>query len=215
MVAVRPRFLLFSEASTGQHAAYHWRFRLESLDGSRRLCATDAESEVSSQRLELLAVVRGLEALDQPSHVTLVTSSNYVIRGISRHLDQWRDADWQWERFGRIEPIRDVDLWRRVDRAMKYHFVDCRGWQTDEQLDGANESACTVVREKPVSDRAASTPCDSADMPAVVVIDRRSLRKSTESPLAAFWRKVDIAFAAARERVTGWFHAAAPLSGSA
>ena len=77
---------------------------------------------------ELLAVVRGLEALQQPSRVTLVTPSRYVARGIVRCLDDWRASQWQWERFGRVEPIRDHDLWRRVDRAMDYHQIDCHTW---------------------------------------------------------------------------------------
>ena len=60
-------------AAPGQQAG-SWYFLLESSTSGQRLGASDVETEVSPQRLELLAVVRGLEALDQPSQVTLMTS---------------------------------------------------------------------------------------------------------------------------------------------
>ena len=122
-----PHFLLYSQArhDSPQGNAGQWRFVLESADGTARLEATD-EEPASGQRLELLAIVRGLEALDQPSRVTLVTGSRYVNRGIRFGLAQWREDGWQWERYGEMIPIKDGDLWRRVDQALQYHLVECR-----------------------------------------------------------------------------------------
>jgi ribonuclease HI len=93
--------------------------------------ADDTEPEVDEHRLELLAVVRGLEALNEPSRVTLVTRSRYVTRGFRYRLEQWRENDWCWERFGEMTPVRNSDLWRRIDRAMQYHHVECRVWRFD------------------------------------------------------------------------------------
>ena len=92
-----------------------WRFVLQSLDGSSRLEAEDAEPAVGGERLELLAVVRGLEALEQPSRVTLVTPSKYVSRGLSYGLQDWRENDWNWEHHGQMVPIKNRDLWQRLD----------------------------------------------------------------------------------------------------
>lgn len=130
----RPHFLLFSDAvsepgsqaedpSSGSGA---WRFVLEAVDGEDKLEVEDEEPHIGGDRLDLLAVVRGLEALDQPSRVTLVTSSRYVARGLRYGLREWRENDWQWERFGQMAPVRNGDLWQRVDRALQYHRVDCR-----------------------------------------------------------------------------------------
>ena len=66
-------------------------------------------------------MVRGLEALDQPSSVTLVTSSRYVNRGISYGLSDWGRNDWMWEHFGEMVPVKNRDLWQRLDRALKIH----------------------------------------------------------------------------------------------
>jgi ribonuclease HI len=109
---------------------------LESVDGSTRLEAGDEEWVADSGRLDLLAVVRGLEAIDQPSRVTLVTSSRYVTRGLRFGLDQWKDNDWHWERFGEMTRIKNWDLWQRIDRAMRYHRVECRIWRFDQGEEG-------------------------------------------------------------------------------
>jgi ribonuclease HI len=124
-----PHFRLIPTARTDrpphESAAGQWRFVLEATDGSSKLEAADDEPEVSRDRLELLAIVRGLEALDQPSRVTVVTASRYVCRGIRFGLPAWREDAWQWERFGQLVPIKNADLWRRIDHAMGFHQVVC------------------------------------------------------------------------------------------
>jgi hypothetical protein len=72
-----------------------------------------------------------LEALDQPSRVTVVTPSRYVRQGLQRGLAEWRERDWCWERFGELVPVKHLDLWRRVDQALKFHQVECRKWRPD------------------------------------------------------------------------------------
>jgi ribonuclease HI len=127
-----PHYLLHAETYRSGHGAPRWKFALQSVGSEERLTAADSESTTRRSRLELLAVVRGLEALDRPSRVTLLTRSRYVSRGIRRQLAQWREHHWQWERFGEMTLIRDFDLWRRVDRALEIHNVECCVWQGDE-----------------------------------------------------------------------------------
>ena len=138
-----PHFLLFSESRrrSAKSPPCDWRFVLQSLDGSNRLEATDAEPAVGGERLELLAVVRGLEALEQPSRVTLVTPSKYVSRGLSNGLADWRENDWNWEHHGQMVPIKNRDLWQRLDRLLAFHRVQCRmaGGARDEGLGARDE----------------------------------------------------------------------------
>jgi ribonuclease HI len=127
--------LLFSEGNfDGDQPG--WKFVLQAVGGNEHFSAADCESESRASRLELLAVVRGLEALAQPSRVTLLTRSRYVRRGIRRELNHWRERRWHWERFGNVVPIRDHDLWQRVDRALQYHKVKCCAWSNEDGADG-------------------------------------------------------------------------------
>jgi ribonuclease HI len=139
-----PHFLLFAQATDNrsvfsgvENAAQEagnnqsdvggkWRFVIQHDDGSTLLDVEDEEDGDSRERLELLAIVRGLEALDQPSQVTLVTYSRVISRGLADGLAQWRENDWQWERFGSLTPIKNRDLWKRVDQALHIHQVKCR-----------------------------------------------------------------------------------------
>jgi ribonuclease HI len=124
---------------------------LEAVDGSARLEAEDEEPETDEGRLELLAVVRGLEALDQPSRVTVVTPSRYVTRGFRFGLEQWRENGWCWERFGEMTPIKNRDLWQRVDQAMRFHRVECRAWRFDLPEPHAPHVPSPAVASQPPS----------------------------------------------------------------
>ncbi len=124
-----PHYLLFSEPRGGPQGV--WQFVLRTADGSDRLEASDEEPGLQGERLELLTVVRGLEALDQPSKVTLITPSKYVREGIRYGLSEWRSNGWRWEFYGEMVPVKNRDLWQRVDRAMRFHEVDCRTWRFD------------------------------------------------------------------------------------
>ena len=120
-----PQFVLFLESSRNP-ASGRWRFSLQTPDGSEQLTADDIEPETRGERLDLLTVVRALEALDQPSQVTLVGCSRYVRNGLQYGLPEWRSNGWRWEFFGQMLPVKNGDLWQRLDRALRFHRVACR-----------------------------------------------------------------------------------------
>jgi len=124
-----PHFLLYSQAAqpSGHDSRIgHWKFVLRRPGSEESLEAADEEPETSPERLELLAVIRGLEALGERSRVTLVAPSRYVQRGLEFGLSQWRENDWHWERFGRMTPVKNRDLWQRLARLVEIHTVHCR-----------------------------------------------------------------------------------------
>lgn len=138
MVAGKPHYLLYcgvvvnpmpplpGGASAPPSGGNKWHFVLESLESEERLEAIDSELESSGDRLALLALVRGLEALEQPSRVTLITPSRYVSRGLRFGLTEWEENEYRWEHFGTWRPVRNADLWRRVQHALAFHDVLCR-----------------------------------------------------------------------------------------
>ena len=127
---VAPHYLLLSESAENIEPG-RWRFVLRAVDGSRRLVVDEVEPEIRGERLELLTVVRGLESLDEPSCVTLVTRSTYVREGIRYGVSEWAKNGWRWESFGQMVPVKNADLWQRIERAMRFHKVDCRVWRFD------------------------------------------------------------------------------------
>lgn len=171
------------------------------------MSASDVEAEARRGRLELLAIVRGLEALDQPSRVTLVTPSRYVLRGLSDGLSEWRERGWRWERFGSLVPIRDQDLWRRLDHALQIHAVECCRWEFNGAETagghGASEAAIaggvkTTVRpgrspaERPLR-RAAATAYREASPGSIRPKSSRRLPSVLRQVMAAMGQSLAVA----------------------
>jgi len=168
-----PHFLLYTESSRGSHGEPRWKFVLQEVGGDERLSAADSENDTRRGRLELLAVVRGLEAIDRPSRVTLLTRSRYVSRALRRGLTHWREHQWRWERFGQLVPIRDHDLWQRVDRALGYHTVECCTWHAED----------TAAKCSFETNRRTSTAAGSFLAAALA-----TLRRGVLTPFSALWR---------------------------
>jgi len=68
--------------------------------------------------MEMLAVIRGLEALPGPSAVRLVSDSEYVIKGLTEWLDGWKSRGW---RTAARKPVKNEDLWRQLDALRATH----------------------------------------------------------------------------------------------
>ena len=130
--ATNAAVVLVTHARSYAASGGQWHFELRTVAGDVLLQAADRETETIGPRLELLATVRGLEALDSPCDVTLLTASRYVRRGIVYGLDHWRQTGWTWEWFGQMVPVRNHDLWQRIDRALEYHTVNCPQVRVDD-----------------------------------------------------------------------------------
>jgi ribonuclease HI len=131
VTASAPHFLLYTDSSPRDQLG-DWRFKLQSEVGEVELEVADSEPHTRGDRLALLAAVRGLESLSQPSRITLVTSSEYVTRGVKAGLDQWRQDGWMCDCKGQRVPVPHVDLWLRFNNALRFHQVDCRRWRIDQ-----------------------------------------------------------------------------------
>lgn len=118
----RSDYLLVCQARAIEMTEGYWQFDLESADGTPVFSANDHDLG-DLNRLTLLAAVRGLESIDGPASVTLISSNRYLIRSLSDSLPRWRSNGFMWEHFGRRIDVQHADLWRRIDRAIAIHFV--------------------------------------------------------------------------------------------
>ncbi len=91
--------------------------------GTRVLELSGAERATTNNRMELMGAIQALEALKQPSQVTLFTDSQYVQKGISEWLVGWIARGW---RTAGKTPVKNADLWQRLQAAEAPHEVAWR-----------------------------------------------------------------------------------------
>ena len=100
------------------------------------------ERETTNNRMELMAVIRALEALKRPVAAILTTDSRYVRDGITQWLPAWKARGW---RTADKKPVKNDDLWRRLDAAAAAHKVDWR-WVRGHAGHPENERADALAR---------------------------------------------------------------------
>ena len=97
------------------------------------------ELGTTNNRMEMTAVIRALEALKRPCHVTLYLDSQYVLKGITEWLPGWKAKGW---RTAAKQPVKNVDLWQALDALVSTgdHKIDWR-WIRGHAGDAGNERA--------------------------------------------------------------------------
>lgn len=78
------------------------------------------EQATTNNRMELTAVIRGLEALKRPCRVELYTDSQYVVKGMTEWLQGWKQKNW---RNSAKEPVKNVDLWQQLEQVAAPHQI--------------------------------------------------------------------------------------------
>ncbi len=125
-----------------------WGVLLRSGDTVKELHG--GEPSTTNNRMELMAVIRALEALRRPCAVTLYLDSQYVLKGITEWLPGWKAKGWKT---ASKQPVKNVELWQRLDDLLQKggHVVDWR-WVRGHTGDAGNERA----------DALANLGCESA-----------------------------------------------------
>jgi ribonuclease HI len=100
------------------------------------------EPETTNNRMELMAAITALESLRRPCEITIVTDSAYVKNGIGEWLDNWKRNGW---RTSTRKPVRNEDLWRRLDEACQRHTVHWK-WVRGHAGHAENERADALAR---------------------------------------------------------------------
>ena len=110
-------------------------------DGHEKVLS-GAEADTTNNRMELLAAIQGLEALKRPCRVRLVTDSQYVRNGITQWMANWKRNNW---RTANRKPVKNADLWERLDTAAARHDVDWV-WVKGHSGDPENERVDALAR---------------------------------------------------------------------
>jgi ribonuclease HI len=122
---------LFTDgACSGNPGPGGWAFILRHPRSGKEIQRAGGEPETTNNRMELMAVIRGLEALKRPVTVELVSDSQYVGKGLSEWLPKWKANGWRRGSGRRSAEVKNEDLWRRLDALLarhRVHFTFVRG----------------------------------------------------------------------------------------
>ncbi len=115
---------LFTDgACSGNPGPGGWAYVLRHPRTGNEKEVSGAEAETTNNRMELLAVIRGLEALQLPCHVELFTDSQYVGKGISEWMPKWKQNGWMRGQGSRRTALKNRELWQRLDQLLSQHQV--------------------------------------------------------------------------------------------
>jgi len=104
---------------------------------------TGGEPDTTNNRMEMFAAIAALEALKRPCNVALHTDSTYLRDGITKWIINWKRNGW---RTAAKKPVKNVDLWQRLDEAIKRHEIAWH-WVKGHSGDAGNEAADALARQ--------------------------------------------------------------------
>ena len=150
MINDGPHVVIYTDgACSGNPGPGGWGAILTS--GSHRKELKGGEDHTTNNRMELMGAISALEALKGPSNVELHTDSKYVQQGISQWIHGWKRNGWKT---ADKKPVKNTDLWQRLDEAMKHHDVKWH-WVKGHAGHDMNERADELAREAIAELRAA------------------------------------------------------------
>jgi ribonuclease HI len=133
----------------GWGAILEWNGRRKEIKGG--------DPQTTNNRMELTAAIMALEALKRPCTVEVYTDSQYLRQGITSWITSWKRNGW---RTADRKPVKNVDLWQRLDAALTQHKVRWH-WVRGHAGHDLNERADELAREAIKEIRAANAANDS------------------------------------------------------
>lgn len=132
-------------ACSGNPGPGGWGALLVAREGDavvKERALSGGEAETTNNRMELLAAIAALEALERPSKITIVTDSAYVKNGLTGWITGWKRNGWKT---AAKKPVKNEDLWRRLDEAAARHDVTWE-WVKGHAGHPENERADELAR---------------------------------------------------------------------
>lgn len=112
------------------------------LWGHHRRELSGGEAETTNNRMELMAVIQGIEALNRVTRVKIHTDSTYVMKGMTEWIGAWKERGWKT---ASKKPVKNADLWKRLEAALIDHHVQWR-WVKGHSGVPENERADELAR---------------------------------------------------------------------
>ncbi len=150
-----PEFFAYTDgACSGNPGPGGWGVLMQATDGGKVVKERElsgGEAGTTNNRMELLAAIRALEALDRPVKITIVTDSAYVKNGITGWIGGWKRNGWKT---ADRKPVKNAELWQRLDAVQARHEVRWKwvrghaGHPENERADGLARQGMGPYRKK-------------------------------------------------------------------
>jgi len=144
----KPKVELYTDgACSGNPGPGGWAYILKHSGGDGTHEQSGGETATTNNRMELISVIEGLEALGRPSVVDLYSDSQYVCKGISTWIESWKARGWKR---GRNSPVKNVDLWQQIDDLRSVHEISChwiRGHDDHPENERCDELAVAAIEQ--------------------------------------------------------------------
>ncbi len=134
---MNPVHIYTDGACKGNPGPGGWGVLLRSGSAEKELFG--GERSTTNNRMELMAVIKALQALKRPCAVTLHVDSQYVLKGMTEWLPGWKAKGW---RTASRQPVKNVELWQALDELVRGggHAIEWR-WVRGHDGDPGNERA--------------------------------------------------------------------------
>jgi ribonuclease HI len=149
MSADRPQVTLYTDgACSGNPGPGGWGAILQYEGRKKEL--SGGETSTTNNRMELTAIIKGLEALRKPCRVAIHSDSRYIVDAINKGwLENWVARGWRKAaKKGRGDPVLNVDLWERLLELLNIHHVEfhwVRGHQGQPENERADQLAVSMI----------------------------------------------------------------------
>ena len=100
-----------------------WAYVMRHLPTGKEKEGFGAVMLTTNNRMELQAVIEGLQALKRRARVQVVTDSSYVKNGMEGWVEGWKARNWMRKTSGGLKPVKNVDLWQKLDELVQQHVV--------------------------------------------------------------------------------------------
>ncbi len=142
LAAMKDTVVMYTDgACRGNPGPGGWGVSLRYNGHSKNLKGSAADT--TNNRMELLAVINGLEQLKRPCDVELYTDSRYVLDGITQWIDDWKKRGWKT---AAKKPVKNADLWQQLDTARQRHRIHWH-WVKGHAGDAGNELADQLANQ--------------------------------------------------------------------
>ena len=146
MTPQKPFELFTDGACSGNPGPGGWAYILRGGTLKSAVEEWGAEPETTNNRMELLAVIRGLEATPAGSAVVVTTDSEYTVKGLREWMKGWKARGW---RKADKKPVMNVDLWKQLDALQAERSVDprwIRGHNEHPENERCDQLAVAAIR---------------------------------------------------------------------